>query len=109
MNSEYAGYRNYLCFTVTKQINNLHHLQKYSDKQRQIHDLITSLHNKGLGYRKIAQYLNEQDIKTERGNIWKNTNVYSVLKRFNQRQSRINDVRDMNYEVDVSSMRVEYL
>jgi hypothetical protein len=67
------------------------------------------LHSKGLGYRKIAQYLNEQDIKTERGKIWKNTTVYSVLKRFKQRQSRINDVRDMNYEVDVSSMRVEYL
>jgi hypothetical protein len=67
------------------------------------------LHNKGLGYRKIAQHLNEQDIKTERGETWKNTTVYSVLKRFKQRQSRINDVRDMNYEVDVSSMRVEYL
>ena len=109
MNSEYAGYRNYLCFTVTKQINNLHHLQHYSNRQQEIHDLILSLHSKGLGYRKIAQYLNEQDIKTERGKIWKNTTVYSVLKRFKQRQSRINDVRDMNYEVDVSSMRVEYL
>ena len=109
MNSEYAGYRNYLCFTATKQINNLHHLQKYSNKHRQIHDLITSLHNKGLGYHKIAQHMNERDIKTERGNIWKNTNLYSVLKRFKQRQFRINDVRDMNYEVDVSSMRVEYL
>ena len=80
-NTEHAGYRNYLCFTITKQINNLNHLQKYSDRQRQIHDLITSLHSKGLGYRKIAQHLNEQDIKTERGKIWKNTNVHSELRR----------------------------
>jgi hypothetical protein len=109
LNSEYTGYRNYLCFTVTKQTNNPHHLQHYSDRQQEIHDLILSLHSKGLGYRKIAHHLNEQDIKTERGKTCKNTTVYSVLKRFKQRESRINDVRDMNYEVNVSSMRVEYL
>ena len=41
-----------------------------------------------MGYRKIAQYLNERDIKTARGNSWKNTQVFSVLKRYRQRQNR---------------------
>tara|TARA_B100001248_G_C27160885_1_gene353419 strand:+ start:56 stop:184 length:129 start_codon:yes stop_codon:yes gene_type:complete len=29
-----------------------------------------------MGYRKIAQYLNEKGIKTARGNSWVNTQVF---------------------------------
>ena len=34
------------------------------ENHRQKHDLIKSLHDSGMGYRKIAQYLNEKGIKT---------------------------------------------
>jgi DNA-binding NarL/FixJ family response regulator len=44
-----------------------------------------------LGYRKIADYLNAHGIKTVRGNTWKNTQVFSVLKRYQQKLDREED------------------
>ena len=41
-----------------------------------------------MGYRKIAQYLNEKGIKTARGNSWRNTQVSSVLKRYDEKMFR---------------------
>ena len=40
-----------------------------------------------MGYRKISNHLNEQGIKTSKGNLWGNNNVHSVLKR-NRQNSR---------------------
>ena len=71
----------YLCFTVTIGSNDLIAEQEYTEQQHQNYELIKSLHDGGMGYRKIAQYLNEQGIKTVRGNTWKNTQVFSVLKK----------------------------
>ena len=34
-----------------------------------------------MGYRKISYYLNEQGIKTSKGNLWGSSNVHSVLER----------------------------
>ena len=56
-------------------------------------NLITSLHNFGLGYRKISQYLNERGIPTYKGNKWGSNNVYSVLKRHKQREKRLEDMQ----------------
>ena len=58
----------YLCFTVTIGSNDLIAEQEYTKQQHQNYELIKSLHDGGMGYRKIAQYLNEQGIKTVRGN-----------------------------------------
>ena len=84
-------YKQYLCFSVKFSSFNLTHRrnrQNWTDAQQETHDLIKSLHDGGMGYRKIAQYLNERNIKTARGNSWKNTQVFSVLKRYRQRQNR---------------------
>ena len=62
---------------------------KYSEEQELTHNLIKSLHDSGLGYRKISQTLNKKNIKTSKGNTWKNTQVHSVLKRYRQRQERL--------------------
>ena len=56
----------YLCFTVTIGSNDLIAEQEYTEQQHQNYELIKSLHDGGMGYRKIAQYLNEQGIKTIR-------------------------------------------
>ena len=32
-----------------------------------------------MGYRRIASHLNEQGIKTPKGNLWGNNNVHSVF------------------------------
>ena len=60
----------------------------WSEEQQESHDLIKSLHDSGLGYRKIAQHLNEKGIKTAKGDDWKNTQVYSVLKRYEEKMYR---------------------
>ena len=52
-----------------------------------------------MGYRKIGQYLNERDINTARGNSWNNTQVFSVLKRYRQRQNR-EEVRETPSDIE---------
>ena len=75
-------YITYVCFTVKHRTNTLvhYHNDKYSEEQEQTHNLIKSLHDSGLGYRKISQILNENNIKTSKGNIWKYSQICSILK-----------------------------
>ena len=85
-------YSNYLFYEVSKRFNNLLPEQnptRYSEKQLEIFRLVQSLHKDGLGYRRIAKVLNEKGLTTEEGHLWKNTNVYSVLKRYSERQDRL--------------------
>ena len=67
-------------------------MDRYSDEQKKIHDYIKSLHEDGYGYRKISKILNDKDIKTQKGNLWYNSTVHSVLKRYQERVNRINFV-----------------
>ena len=62
---------------------------RYSEKQLEIFRLVQSLHKDGLGYRKIAKVFNEKDLTREGGHLWKNTNVYSFLKRYSELQERL--------------------
>ena len=55
-------YKQYLCFLVKFSLLNLTHRrnrQNWTDAQQETHDLIKSFYDGGMGYRKIAQYLNE--------------------------------------------------
>ena len=61
-----------------------------------------------MGYRKIAQYLNERDIKTARGNSWKNTQVFSVLKRYRQRQNR-EEVRETPSDIEFGKIELVWI
>ena len=61
-----------------------------------------------MGYRKIAQHLNERDIKTARGNSWKNTQVFSVLKRYRQRQNR-EEVRETPLDLEFGKMELVWM
>ena len=57
--SEYA---NYLFFKVSTQFNHLIPIQnpnRYSDNQHEVYKIIKSLHDNGIGYRRIAKILNE--------------------------------------------------
>jgi hypothetical protein len=62
-----------------------------------------------MGYRKIADYLNEQGIKTVRGNTWKNTQVFSVLKKYRLRMDRIQNVRQFNYGVEIGKFELKWI
>ena len=102
-------YSNYLCFTVSIRTNRLGIFQeKYTPQQDELHDLIKSLHDGGMGYRKIAQYLNQRGIRTSKGNPWKNTQVYSVLLRNRERQERLVHI-ETDYPLIWGKMRIEWM
>ena len=97
----------YLCFTVTQRTNKLmfHPVKKYTKQQQYVYDHIKSLKEKGLGYRKISNLLNERDIKTSKGNTWTNTKVFSVLKRYREREERL-ELINREYEPIWGRMKV---
>ena len=74
-NSDYFSddYSQYLCFLVYFSTNNLVFDQNphvWTGLQQEIHDQIKPLHDEGMGYPRIAKHLNDQGIKTIRGNEW---------------------------------------
>ena len=85
--------KQYLCFSVEFSSFNLTHRrnrQNWTDAQQETHDLIKSLHDGGMGYRKIAQWLNENGYTTSRGHEFKNTHVFSILKKKKLRDEMLN-------------------
>ena len=66
-------YITYICFTVKHRTNTLvhYHNDKYSEEQKQTHNLIKSLHDSELGYRRIAYWLNDNQYNTPRGHEFK--------------------------------------
>jgi hypothetical protein len=69
----------------------------YSDYQTELHDIIQNLHDYGLGYRKIAQWLNKNEYQTPRGKKFFNTHVYSILKKKRLRDERLNQKVEVEY------------
>ena len=83
-------------------------MDRYSNEQKQIHDYIKSLHDEGYGYRKIYKILNDKGIKTHKGNKFLNTNVYSVLKRYKDRDQRL-EIINQNYESEWGRFTIKKL
>ena len=76
----------------------------YNSYQEFLYNLCTSLKKKGLGYRKISYYLNQNGYKSVRGKEIKNTSVYSILKKGKMRIDRINKLKthkDYGYNYDM--------
>ena len=100
----------FLEFTVEVESNDLTCDKEYSDRQFMVYKIIRYLHQEvGLGYRKISTFMNSWGIKTDRGKEWKNTHVYSVLKRFNQREDRRNNLRKKKFPNTVGEMKLKHL
>lgn len=114
MNGHYfdsQDYCYYLRFNISVRFNNLNPINHntYSEEQLERYRLIKSLYDKGIGYRKISKYLNDRGILTEKGSKWGETGnyVYSVLKRFKEREERLK-FRNKKYEPVRSKMWLEY-
>ena len=60
--------------------------------------MIKSPHDSGLGYRRIAKRLGDMNIKTDRGTVFKNNNVFVFIKRYEERQVRLREERNRKYE-----------
>ena len=67
----------------------MHHRDRWTAQQEETIQLVKQLQKSGLGYRKIAKCLNAKGIKTSKGNSWKNTTVFSFLKRYKESQERL--------------------
>ena len=63
-----------------------------------LHSTIQELHNDGLGYRRIAYWLNDNGYKTPRGHEFKNTHVFSILKKKKLRDNRLNNFHKFEIE-----------
>ena len=72
--------------------------RELTNRQEEIYELIKSLHDSGLGYRRIAKRLRDMNIKTARGSVFKNNNVFAVIKRYEERQVRLREERNRKYE-----------
>ena len=68
-----------------------------------------SLQDEGLGYRKIAETLNARGIKTTTGKEWRNSHVYSVFKRYTERQHRLKNVKTHDYGVEIGKFELKWL
>ena len=106
-----SGYSYYLCFNVSKRFNNLnpqYNSKRYTEEQFDNYQLIKSLYDSGMSYRKISKHLNEKGILTTEGKKWGETGnyVYSVLKRFKEREERLG-LRNKKYKTEISEMRIE--
>mgnify|MGYP001330148989 FL=1 len=100
--------RGYLEIEIEIETNDLIPDSEYSDRQFMVYKIIRYLHQEvGLGYRKISTFMNSWGIKTDRGKEWKNTHVYSVLKRFNQREDRINNQRKKKFDYNISKIELK--
>ena len=104
-------YKQYLTFSVEISTNTLlynysEHL--WSDEQEHMHKRIKSLHDSGKGYRTIAKLLNAEGSRTAKNNEWKNSNVHSVLKRYAERQARL-ERQSYTSEMKFSKMKLEWL
>ncbi|SVD77832.1 uncharacterized protein METZ01_LOCUS430686, partial [marine metagenome] len=65
-----------------------------------MYQLIKYLHDeRQMGYRKISQFLNSVNIKTQRNKTFSNSSVHSILKRKKQREERIKNIRNKEYSV----------
>ena len=62
------------------------------------------MHDSGLGYRRIAKRLRDMNIKTARGSVFKNNNVFAVIKRYEERKVRLREERNRKYEQRVSKL-----
>ncbi len=90
-NSE-PKYANFLCFVVSVKTNKLISRRGgigYSKSQKDTHDLIKSLHDSGMGYRRIANHLNYKNLKTYTGKEWKGNHVFAILKRYKEREKKL--------------------
>ena len=79
----------------------------YSKSQKETHDLIKSLYESGLGYRRIANHLNAKNLKTYTGKEWKGNHVYTILKRYKEREQKLTLEQEV-FKPEISKFEVKW-
>ena len=100
----------YVCFSITVQTNRFAMgklADRYSKEQEQLVHQIIAYRRSGLNFKQIADKLNELNITTINGNSFQNKHVHMMLKRYHQRQLRLNLMKT-EYEEEWSKMEIKY-
>ena len=81
----------------------------YNSYQEFLYNLVLTLKDKGLGYRKISHYLNMNGYKSVRGKVFKNGHIQSLLNKGRVRKERIDNLKshkDYGYKYELSLSEV---
>ena len=82
-------------------------VNRYSKEQEQLVHQIIAYRSTGLNFKQIADKLNEQNIKTINEYSFENKHVHMLLKRYHQRQFRLNLMKT-EYEEKWSKMEIKF-
>ena len=85
--------KRYVCLTAIVKVRIP--LYPTSANQSFLYEKIIELKNSGKGYRKIAYWLNDSGYKTPKGHSFKNTHVFSILKKRRLRDEKYGQVPDI--------------
>ena len=80
---------------------------RYGKEQEQLVHQIIAYRRLGLNFKQIADKLNELNITTINSNSFKNKHVHMMLKRYHQRQFRLNLLKT-EYDEEWSIMEIKY-
>ena len=72
---------------------------KIPDKRVVRRDLILHLNNLGLQNNEIADFLNTKGIKKPRGTTYQTKDIWSAIKKWNDREKRLNDTKVVSLEI----------
>ena len=99
----------HLEFTLEIQSNNLTYQgNTYTKYQQLLYDLCKQLYDNGYGYRRIAKMFNKWELQTPGGNTFSNGSISSILKRKQQRDNRIQDIRNKVFSPKLGKLKITY-
>jgi len=86
--------RPFAIFDLIIQTNKLA-VAPYSPYQRKLHRIILDMRNNGYSYNAIANYMNENGLKTPRGKLFRNAHAHSIIKKKAIRDNRLDKVNEI--------------
>ena len=98
-----------ISFVISVKTHKLIYFQnRYTKEQEDLFQLVHYLHQQGLSYPKIADYLNEREYFTYSGKPYRKSNISSLIIRNKQRKERIK-LRNEVYPITISNFVVKLL
>ena len=98
-------------FVARVETNNLLYQKEISQRQILLYRIIKHFNEElNIGHRTICSILNKHGIRTHHGKKWSKSgsSSYSVIKRMNEREDRIKNVRKKKFGIQVSDFEIEF-